>query len=368
MIKNPYIIEITVPYSGVEKYYQIRVTIFNKIVFYGKIFVMRGQTKVLFNMTDILSNYVYNGVGIINPVYNTSYHNYGQSTSTLTKLENPSTFNTNKESIRLSYNVHVSDIGSESTVFSTSSTIYTRGEYISGRFNSQVTWRLFDNPSAPTPHFPVTDKLRWGQTVYVPTGTTSVQLFYKSTNVYRNFKTFSGLMATSINAVNMVGTNIRYNPTTTYPDAGNNTIYVLDQGTYKPITKIDVCPSPYYLLWIDMNGALNCQPFTALTEQTNNFTRNTRISSDDFTTLANQYLKRSWTLKSYNITDEEYEYMMSIQYSPWLILYSSADDEAIYVNPTDKALKLNTFIQNKKKPVYMTLKVDEALAQDFLVN
>lgn len=354
---NTYKKEITVPSSSTEKMYLTKVNVYGTAIFTGKIFVMPYQTKVMFDFTDIFSNYIFNGAGILKPTYSAgTVQQYIQPTTTTLNLN--STFNTNHELIKLPYNLIVSNPTTGATVVSASDTVYLRSYAGNNRLN-QNTWRAFDG-TKPISHYPVvlysSNPFRWGNTLSMSAAGT-MSLYRKNGN---NYTAITNWSVTS--GDNTVNTKVY-----TFRNYGGQYIYCRDNGQYKEIAFIDVCNAPYYLVWIDNDGAMACHRFTPTSEYSEAITVNTRVSTDDTTFTANQFVEGKWKLKSYNLTDQEYEYYMSIINSPYIMLYNSEKQKCTYVRITDKSLARKEFTNNKNKPVFMEINLQEITPKNYLL-
>lgn len=343
---------------GVEKLYLVRVSVSGNTIFNGKIFVMPYQSQVTFDFTDIFANLMYNGAGILKPTFKTSNQTYAQPTSGTLNLTN--TFGTNREIVKLTYTLVVMTEDGNTSVYNTTDSVYLRSNSINAaRFNQQ-TWRFFDSDK-PIAHFPTviysSSDLRWGNTMTNPS-TSTVRLYRQNGSTWNNAVTWASV-GQGENALSTYLYGLRGH--------SGNDLYVQDNTVYRPILHIDKCNAPYYLLWIDGDGALTAQRFTSRSEYTEKITVNTRVSSDDTTYTANQFSEGSWKLKSYNLTDAEYEYYMTMIASPYILLYDSAKDRCSYVRISDKNVARKTFTNNQKKPVYMEINLDEITPKNYVM-
>lgn len=356
---NTYKKILSVPSSSTENMYHVSVSVLGNVVFNGKIFVMPYQTQVTFDLTNIFANYMFNGAGILKPTYTASTTQaYTQPTTAAVNLTN--NFNTNKELIRLSYSIVITRIDTGASVTSSSDTVYLRSSVAnSSRFSQNYTWRAFDSDK-PISHYPTitssSNLLRWGNTLS-RTSSGTAYLYRKNGNNYSTLASWSNLSSGDC-TVSTLARNLR--------NASGEYVYVQDNSIYKPIAYLDVCPAPYYLLWIDNDGAMACHKFTNMSEYSEAITVNTRVASDDTTFTANQFVEGKWKLKSYNLTDSEFEYYMSIINSPNIMLYDSEKQKCSYVRITDKSLTRKTMPTNKKKPVFMEINLQEITPKNYI--
>lgn len=355
---NTYKHILSVPSSSTEKMYLTRVSVYGQIVFNGKIFVMPYQTQVTFDLTDIFANYMFNGAGILKPTYVASNTQaYVQPNMSITNLS--ANFATHKELIRIPYNIIISNVSTGATVTSGSGTVFLRGKTSNSNRMQQRTWRYFD-AEKPKAHYPTitssSNPLRWGNTMS-QTSTSTIYIYRKNGNTYTNFSSFSGVTS---------GDNVLATKVYNLRNISGEDFYVQDNGVYKAIGHVDSCNAPIYLQWVDDDGAITSQKFTPRSEYSEAITVNTRVSSDDTTYTANQFVEGKWKLKSYNLTDAEFEYYMTMINSPYILLYDSEKQQVKYVRITDKSITRKTMVNNKNKPVYMEINLQEITPKNYI--
>lgn len=355
---NTYKHTLSVPSRAVEKMYLTKITVYGTIVFNGKIFVMPYQTQVTFDLTDIFANYMFNGAGILKPTYVASNTQaYVQPNMSITNLS--ANFATHKELIRIPYSIIIMDVDTGSSVSSGSGTAYLRGSLSNNSRMQQRTWRMFDS-TKPVSHYPTitssSNPLRWGNTMS-QTSNSSIYVYKKNGNSYTNLAVFSGVTS---------GDNVLATTVYNLRNISGEDFYVQDNGVYKVAGHIDSCNAPIYLLWVDNDGAIASQRFTNTSEYSEAITVNTRVSSDDTTYTANQFVEGKWKLKSYNLTDDEYEYYMTMINSPYILLYDSEKQQVKYVRITDKSVTRKRLVNNKKKPVYMEINLQETTPKNYI--
>ena len=340
------------PSTSEDKMYRVVVKIDGNPVFYGKLFKLASQTSADYNLTDILTNYVYRGYGICEPTYDYTTQSYTQTYRTNGVSNMPS-----NQYHRIDYSMEVLNMNNASTVFSTNGTFYPFNETTS-RYSGTWKVKFFDTDNKPIPHLPNTSKLRFAQPFWNGVSNTTGGYYYKTSSGYGNIVTASSGATTTMKVLSYPFSTLWGNYSTT-ANVEKNHVYTKDNNTYKLAAILDTCVAPYYLVWMDDDGAMQCQRFTSRSVETQEYTRNNKVNMDDCTDIANMSEVRKWKLKSYNLTDEEYRFYLSIARSPYVILYDSARDESIFVNLTDKSYEWKKMENNKNKPTYMEITVTE---------
>lgn len=129
-----------------------------------------------------------------------------------------------------------------------------------------------------------------------------------------------------------------------------------------PLATIDLCPSRYYLIWMDRTGAYQCQRFNKKVIHSENIT-NTDIANylDEIRPVVKE-VKDAWVVNSDWLTEQEYKCYESIFVSPYLYLYDTQTDEGYWVNITNKSWTEKTK-QNNKKPYNLTLNLESNRSQ-----
>lgn len=302
--------------------YQIYINNSNTIIYSGTAFKPRNKTELVFDVTSILCNYLYKGLGILTPTWNYTENNYTQPTTTCTRLtpDSPEQFYTT---------VYV-ELNKGGVIIPRMKQVY----FTSIPFEGERGERLINNKyyyfGNLVPKMPLTTKLRYGQVVY------------------------------SSNSVNTTwGTK----------DLGNDSqsrvynISIPNTDLYDGDTKIlqvdTECKAPYYLCWITKNGGFQCQPFNSKkSTYSENYTTNYKLSYDEQKDIANRSIIGKWNLISGNLTAEEYKEFTDINRSPYLLLYITEYDKVVYVNPTDTTNEFKTEDSNNNKPLFYSINVE----------
>lgn len=305
-----------------EMMYTYDMYIGDKIVYSGKVYTLPYQSKILLDVTDVLNNYEYKGLGALNQVWNGK--EYAQPTEPVTLLDDSSVEqHYNKVTIKL-YNMN--------NVLLTEKYQYLYFQTLS--FENEQQQKLINNKyyyfGNKIPKMPLTDKLRYCQLVYSG----------KATNTKWNDIQFSSHKGSRIYNIAV--------PTTDLYD-----------GTEKILEVDKDCLAPYYLCWITANKGFQCQSFY-YAGYTETFTRNEKLSTDEVATLANVSLRGQWEIKTKLLTsDNEYKFYADIYKSASLLLYITELDKAVFVNVVDNAVEYKRY-ETEKKPQYFQVKVQSA--------
>lgn len=147
------------------------------------------------------------------------------------------------------------------------------------------------------------------------------------------------------NADYQADTNIRLTATS------NNGDKTIDVAT------IDVCPSRYYLIWMDRTGAYQCQRFNKKVTHSENITNTNIINYLDEMRPVVKSVKDSWVVNSDWLSEREYKCYESIFVSPYVYLYDTETDEGYWVNITNKSWTEKTN-KNDKKPYNLSLTLE----------
>lgn len=129
-----------------------------------------------------------------------------------------------------------------------------------------------------------------------------------------------------------------------------------------PLATIDLCPSRYYLIWMDRTGAYQCQRFNKKVIHSENITNTDIVNYLDETRPAVKEVKDAWVVNSDWLTEREYKCYESIFVSPYIYLYDTETDEGYWVNITNKSWTEKTK-QNNKKPYNLTLNLESNRSQ-----
>lgn len=314
--------DINITPQSTEKIYRYELLIGNRIIYNGKIFTLSNQSKILLDCTDILNNFEYKNLGMLNQVWNGT--EYTQPITQITLLNDSSIEqHYNKVSFKL-YNDNNNLIAQQSK------NVY----FQTITFENEQQQKLINNKyyyfGDKIPKMPLTDKLRYCQLVYSA----------NTTNTTWN----------NINLGSEKGSRI-YNISIPTID--------LYDGKEKILEVDKECLAPYYLCWITTNKGFQCQPFY-YTNYSETFTRNEKLSTDEVATLANVSLRGNWEIRTNLLkSDNEFKFYTDIYKSASLLLYITELDKAVFVNVVDTTVDFKKYKQ-QNKPQYFQVKLQSA--------
>lgn len=123
------------------------------------------------------------------------------------------------------------------------------------------------------------------------------------------------------------------------------------------VATIDVCPSRYYLIWMDRTGAYQCQRFNKKVTHSENITNTNIINYLDEMRPVVKNVKDTWVVNSDWLSEREYKCYESIFVSPYVYLYDTETDEGYWVNIANKSWTEKTN-KNDKKPYNLSLTLE----------
>lgn len=288
-----------------EGVYRYELILEGSTIYNGKLFKLENQNVVTVDITDILLNYKYKGGTVFKPTLKNGIYQQNIPTTDFSNSANDLDIATGFIFCNVRYKIYDSD---DNTIINDTKT-FELYDYQNPLYSNNTPYKF----GSMVPRLPKTNKIGYPQT--------SVTLEY----IY--------ILS------NISGNKIKYN---------NNVILKIDEN----------CIAPYYLIWILKSGSYQAQPFKGNCTYTETVTNNYKLSIDDQKDIANQTLNRKWNLKSENLTDIEYKYFMDILTSPYLLLYDSENDEAIYVNCTDNSKEQKTNSNNNGKPIFFEVNLE----------
>lgn len=342
-------------YNNRERMYIMRLTVNGVKIFDGKITVPAGVEKITVDLTQLLGACQYSGYNALTPRWDFNRQTYSQPIQAKRVLEED--FVTVRELIKADWILTFSKQDTGAVVNELSGTcLLVNGSMPIHRFrDNRITYRNFDSDK-PISHFP-SDAANLRLAL--------IGWFGSNSRITQDYILVDGERAVSF-AVS-TGTNIlnmRFNDLMQY---AGKLLYLVDDGVEKPFGLVDKCSAPYYLVWMDHDGCITYQRFTPSSEYGENYTTNYRVASDDATFKANAFTEGTWTLKSYNLTDDEYKYYMSMMDSPYVLLYDTSEREAKYVLPDVQSMEAKTFSNNSRKPVYFEAKFKEISPKNYFL-
>lgn len=337
------------------------------IIFRGKAFVTVGQTRLNLDLTDIVSNYIYKGYGILNPTWSNSNQTYqqpytGSNTTSTINVTYINGVNNELHIEKLTVRVYSNSTYTTQIGATTLSSVYFHSigpedDAVSHWVGLSTVRHYFD--PALIPHMPkiYTNELAYGQLLQNGSNSTATINFLDSSNTNITSMT---LNANKAAVFNIAMDTLLLNGT--YPD---NKLYWKKQGSsgMSPCLVFDECPKPYYLLWLNPNGGFQSYGFNAV--YTENYTNNFRITADDQKYLSNKTLTSKWKIKA-NTTEDQYKCIQTAARSPYCVLYITEYDRAFMVNVTDTKVDRKTRYSEKHKPFNIELEV-EAAESEFVV-
>ena len=296
------------------------------IVHFGKFFCRTGESTVQLDLDDILvTNYQYVGKQSIEPVLNAANNQYEMPSSaaavlnecyynqiSVTSLDTPSAF---KTVTKYFYFLPVQVFGYDFSM--------------SAGLNIPVTGLVPHIPSNP------------------PTG------FHFSTLLYNNSN--AAVNVTYKRDTTTVGTfSVAANKAYYRPISGASEGYYMNNIK---VCTVDQCSKPYYLLWIDNKGGLQCQPFLKSSEFGRKYTNKTRIDLKNTEWKVSSTVEGNWKLKSENLNERDYRIYGEMFDSPYLVLLDMENSRLYYVNVTDTDYKEKRRTRNDHKPIFFEVNV-----------
>lgn len=296
----------------------------------GKFFCEAGQSDVQLDLEDILINYRYNGVQSLKPVANTANNQY-QMPNTQAGLVNECYYN------------QVRVVSIDTTLQFTTVTNYFWFIPI------QIFGYSFSIPTGlVTPA--TTDGLIPHIPANAPTGFNFSTLIYNNSNAtinatYRRDNTVVGTLSIAAHTA-------QHRPLTGATEGYYiNNVKVVD---------VDDCIRPYYLVWMQNNGGLQCQPFLKTSKFSVSYTNKTAVDIRNAEWKISSTAEGKWNLKSKNLTDEEYRQYGELFNSPYLVLLDMENNNLHYVNVSKSTYEQKQRTRKDTKPIYFEIEVKSA--------
>lgn len=291
-----------------------------KTIFYGKVFVVAGQTRINIELQDVLWNHKYTGEYYIAPVLNTAGDNYVMSGV----MQQPTSYWYNSVKVEIpSLNVSVSK---NVTFFANTIPFTTKGIVAPQTAAIEMSYQ-------PVAHIPNTypQGFEYRQLVWNGSFTRKVD---NTSTVYQ----FNKLGIISFN--------------------GANESYSLNGEV---IAKIDKCPKPYYLVWMTNEGGMQCQGFLKASDVSVDYNNNERVDMSNWKWNYNKTVEGSINLKSGLLSDRDYKAYGQLFASPYLILLDIENNRLYYVNVKDTTYKQK--INKQGQRIYFEVNVGLAEVQ-----
>ena len=216
---------------------------------------------------------------------------------------------------------------------------------------------------ALTPRYPfvATSKLGWG---------VAIQASQQSDSILINY--YGALAGTGdiVFSVEPECTNIIY---TTLQQLLRNAVIdtTKDKAYIGPdqnhiFAQIDMCPSQYYVQWIDRYGTYQCQPFSKISTFSNDYSTTHMISYDKVKKPIFKTVNSTWNLNSEYIPEDKLPYYESLFVSDKVILYDAKNDMSYNVVLTDTKFVEKTFANQQRRMFNLQITVEKANEQYIL--
>lgn len=300
----------------------------------GKFWVNTGQTAVQLDLDDVLINHQFQGKQSIKPVANSTYNAYMPSVAN-TGLLNECWYNA----------VKVTSLDSPVSFTAITKSFFFLPTQIFGYEGIELTGSGYIPAShhylLPTLPSNKPDGFTFSTMFYAITGNQSVPIMKDNTLI--------GSVSTTAGRAYHV--KLDYN-------AGEKcTFYV---GSIPVAKTEDSCNSQYYLVWIQNDGALNCQPFTNTSKFSIEYKNNTAVDVRNTEWKINATGEAKWALKSRTVNEDEYKDFSSLFTSPYILLLDMSTGRMHYVNVSKTTYEQKQKTRKDKKPIYFELEVKSA--------
>lgn len=321
------------PSTPVTLKYKVEVNINGSwnLVHTGKFFCEREQSTVQLDLDDVLINHQFQGVQSIKPVANAMYNAYMPSVANtgvlnecwrndvrITSLDSPIAFRT---TIKSFFFLPTQIFGYEGIDLSV-------GGYIPAQYHYLLPTLPANKP----------DGFVFSTLFYVNIGGQTI-------DVKKNTTTTDTIATTA---------NTAYHVKLDYNAGESCTFYV---GGI-PVAKTESsCNTDCYLVWVQNDGALNCQPFTSTSKFSKTFNNKTAVDVRNAEWKISSTETGVWNLKSRTLTENEYKDMGQMFESPYILLLEMQTGKMWYVNITSKKYEEKKRTRTDRKPIFMEVEV-----------
>lgn len=128
-----------------------------------------------------------------------------------------------------------------------------------------------------------------------------------------------------------------------------------------PVAKTEnACNSAYYLVWVQNDGALNCQPFTKASKFSIEFTNKTAVDIRNAEWRISSTAEGKWVMKSKTVSEQEFKDFASLFNSPYILLLDIETGRMHYVNVSKSTYEEKRRSVKDKKPLYFEIEVKSA--------
>ena len=300
----------------------------------GKFFCQSGQSTVQLDLDDVLINQQFQGKQSIKPVANATYNSY------MPQVENTGLLN------ECWYNdIRVVSLDSPISFSTVTKSFFFLPTQIFGYEGIELTGSGY----VPASHHHLLPTLPANK----PDGFVFSTMFYAITGgqnvpIKKN--------NTTINTIS-TGANLAYHVKLDYTAGESCTFYI---GGI-PVAKTESsCNSPYYLVWIQNDGALNCQPFTKTTKFSITYTNKTAVDVRNAEWKISGTAEGKWAMKSKTVNEDEYRDFASLFNSPYILLINMETGRLHYVNISKTTYEEKKRTRTDRKPLFFEIEVKSA--------
>ena len=299
-------------------------------VHYGKFFVPSGATTVTLDLDDLLINYKYRGKQSLEPVLNVTNSQYEMPVSAAAYVTD--NYYNQIRVVSLDSPVSFATVAKYFWFLPTQVFGYDFNMVSGLNLPSIAEWFI--------PHIPGNPPLGFNFSV----------LLYNNSNAAVNV---------TYKRDNVVVGNFTVNANKAYyrPLSGATSAYYINDIK---IAQVDECNKPYYLLWINNAGGLQCQGFLKTSEFGRKYDNKTRVDNKNVEWKVTSTTTGNWKLKSDNLSDDEYRAYGELFNSPYLCLLDTVNSRIHYVNVSKSDYTEKKKTRTSKKPVYFELELNSA--------
>jgi len=327
------LINITVTSSSDPRTLKYKVDLQNNsgtwnAIHYGKFFVPANTTTVTLDLDDLLINYRFRGKQSIEPILNVTNSQYEMPASAATyvtdnyytqirivSLDTPSGFTTVRKSF-----------------WFLPSQVFGYDFSMDAGLNIPTTELIPHVPSNPPQGFNFS-------TLLYNNSSSTINVECKRDN-------------TLISNFTITGNKAYYRPL-----SGATSAYYVNGIK---VATVDQCNKPYYLIWLDNKGGLQCQGFLKTSEFGRKYDNKTRVDTKNVEWKVTSTATGNWKLKSANLSDNEYRIYGELFNSPYLVLLDMENNKLHYVNVSKSDYTENKKTRTTKKPIFFEIELTSA--------
>ena len=298
-------------------------------IHYGKIFVEASQDKVTLDLQDLLINYYFTGKQSIKPVLSTVNNQYEMPSDTAA-VANEAYYN----------NIRVVSTDTPAVFTTVTKAFWFVPTDVFGYDSSMASGLNATATDTMVPHIPTNP----------PTGFNFSCLLYNNSNAtinvtYKRDNTVVGTFS--------VAANKAYHR----PLSGATGAYYMNDVK---VASVDTCNKPYYLVWLQNNGGLQCQGFNKTSTFSVAYQNKTRVDNKNTEWNVTKTATGQWKLKSSNINEAEYRSYGEMFNSPFIVLLDMENGRLHYVNITSTDYQEKKRTRTDGKPLYFEVEVTSA--------